>query len=131
MKWSEEYATGIERIDDHHRMLFKMSEDFRESLEAGGGERVYGSLLRSLDVYARSHFHFEEGCMEQYQCPVARRNKDAHVEFVEMLTGFQQRYRSKGFDRADVLGLVDFLDQWLSGHICTIDVQLRKSVKTP
>jgi hemerythrin len=129
MKWSEEYATGIERIDDHHRMLFKMSEDFREALDAGGGERVYGSLLRSLDVYARSHFHFEEGCMERYRCPVAQQNKSAHEEFVLRLAGFQQRHAAKGFDREDVLGLVDFLDQWLSGHIGTIDVQLRHSVE--
>ena len=26
MKWSEEYVTGIKRIDDHHKALFEMSE---------------------------------------------------------------------------------------------------------
>jgi len=32
MKWSEEYVTGIKRIDDHHKALFEMSEVFRMPL---------------------------------------------------------------------------------------------------
>jgi len=37
-------------------MLFRMSEDFRTSLDDGLGDRIYDGLLKSLDMYARSHF---------------------------------------------------------------------------
>ena len=33
MKWSDQYATGIDHIDDQHKMIFKMAEDFRAALD--------------------------------------------------------------------------------------------------
>jgi len=125
MKWSDAYSTGIERIDDQHKSIFKMSEDFRAALDDGQGKRVYGSLLQSLDVYARSHFRFEEGCMDRCHCPAAQGNKEAHAKFVEMLARFQQRYAAGGFDPEDGRKLTDTIDAWLTDHICRIDIQLK------
>ena len=129
MKWSDEYATGIERIDDQHKMIFQMAEDFRAALDEGQGERVYEDLLQSLDLYVRTHFHAEEECMERYRCPVAEGNRKAHVEFIEFLAGFKQRYAVRGFDRTDARNLVDGIDRWLANHICRIDVHLRGLVQ--
>jgi len=131
MKWSDKYATGIEHIDDQHRMIFKMAEDFRAALDEGAGERVYGEMLQSLDLYVRTHFGLEERCMEKYRCPVAEGNKRAHVKFVEVLSGFQQRYTASGFNRDDAHNLVDSVDDWLADHICRIDVRLKQSVEQP
>ena len=50
MKWKEEYATGLKTIDDQHRMIFKMSEDFRSSLDEGGGANVYRTLQDHLET---------------------------------------------------------------------------------
>jgi hemerythrin len=128
MKWSDEYSTGNEQIDDQHRMIFKMAEDFRAALDEGMGERVYGEMLESLNLYVRTHFGFEERCMDKYGCPVATGNKKAHARFVEVLTEFQQRYTTSGFSRADARDLVDTMDRWLVDHICRIDVRLREYV---
>ena len=128
MKWSDEYATGNRQIDDQHRMIFKMAEDFRAALDEGKGERVYGGMLQSLDVYVRTHFGFEERCMDTYGCPVAEGTKKAHDRFVEVLAGFQQRYTAVGFDRGDARNLVDTIDTWLADHICRIDVRLKEYV---
>jgi hemerythrin len=129
MKWSDEYATGVERLDDQHKMIFKMAEDFRGALDEGLGERVYGSLLQALDLYVSTHFHFEEKCMNRYRCPVAQKNKEAHGRFAEVLSGFQQRYAVSGFDREEARAFVDTIDQWLSAHICGIDVHLKRCVQ--
>ena len=128
--WQEEphryrFATGVERIDRQHKMLFKMAEDYRLALDEGQGERVYRAFLDSLDLYARSHFRFEEGCMEQCHCPAAQSNRDAHGRFVDVLAQFHQRYAAKGFDPADARGLTNTLDRWLADHIGRIDVQLK------
>jgi hemerythrin len=129
LKWSVEYATGVARIDEQHKMLFKMSQDFREALDEGQGERVYGRLLELLGAYAKAHFGFEEGCMERYRCPAAQQNSLAHGQFVEAISGFQKSYAVSSFNHAEAQRLVEFIDQWLADHICRIDVQLKACVK--
>ena len=102
VKWSDNYLTGIKRIDDQHKALFQMSDAFRDALSEGSGQRVYGSLLGSLRAYARAHFGFEEGCMERCQCSAAERNIHAHSQFLQGLTGdFEKRYAIVGFESAD------------------------------
>ncbi len=128
MKWSDEYATGNEQIDGQHRMIFKMAEDFRSALDEGTGERVYDVMLESLSVYVRTHFGYEEECMDKFACPVAEGNKKAHEKFVLVLSRFQERFAEHGFDRADARDLVDTVDRWLVDHICRIDVRLKEHV---
>ena len=129
MKWAERHATGIRQLDDQHKMLFRMAEDFRAALDEGKGEGAYENLLQSLDLYVRTHFRYEEGCMERYACPAAEVNQKAHRKFEETLSGFQKRYASRGFDSTDGRELVDTLDSWLDGHIGRLDSQLKKLVE--
>lgn len=129
MKWKDEYAIGIEPIDEQHKTLFQMAGDFQAVLDNGKGERTYGLLLGTLDSYTRSHFGFEEQCMLENNCPVAEKNKNAHAKLIETLSGFHQRYRANGYDHEEASRLVDTLEQWLADHICSIDIHLKKCVK--
>ena len=106
-----------------------MSEDYRQTLDAGEGERVYGFMLESLDEYARAHFGMEEQCMFRYQCPAAGMNAEAHTRFVEAISQFRGRFSRDGFDAADARRLVDFVDAWLESHIARIDTQLKPCVE--
>ncbi|HJP31722.1 MAG TPA: bacteriohemerythrin [Candidatus Latescibacteria bacterium] len=128
MKWKEEYATGIPRLDEQHQMLFKMTEDYRVALDEDMGEQTYVDLLVVLTRYCRGHFGFEEDCMEQHKCPMAKENKEAHAQFLDVLAKYQQRYSAIGFDGVDARKLVDTLDQWLDSHICRIDTHLKRCV---
>ncbi len=128
MKWIPAYATGFPGIDNQHKMLFQMSEDFQAALEDGSGEHVYGSLLISLELYAQTHFRSEEACMTRCHCRAAEENHDAHQQFLETLDRFRARYDVSGFDRADAINLMQNIDDWLSKHICNIDIQLRDYV---
>ena len=128
MKWKEDYATGVERVDEDHKMIFRMSEDFRAALDEGLGDDVYSVMLDNLRLYCRGHFGYEERCMNEYRCPVAQQNKEAHAGFIEVLSGFQKRYTESGYDRADARKLVDTVDQWLTKHICNIDIHLKRCV---
>ena len=131
MKWCDDYATGIEHIDNQHKTIFKMAEDFQAALDEGRGDRVYGNLLQSLDHYVRTHFTFEERCMDEHQCPVAQKNIEAHVRFVDVLSNYKQRYAAIDFDRAEAHNLVITIEQWLANHICSIDMHLRQCVHKP
>ena len=129
MQWSNDYATGIQRIDEDHKMIFKMAEDFRAALDTGAGGASYTVLLDALTVYCRGHFGFEERCMEEYRCPVAQKNKEAHSMFLATLRDYQQRDALGGYLAADARDLIDTVDRWLDEHICRIDVHLRNCVK--
>jgi hemerythrin-like metal-binding protein len=128
MKWIDAYATGVQRIDEQHQMIFKTAEDFRTALDGAQGEKTYGVLLNFLEPYCRGHFGFEERCMTEYHCPAAGRNAQAHLGFMVVLSGYRERYAANGYSAADARALVDAVDQWLDGHICRIDVQLKDSV---
>ena len=128
MIWSDDYATGIQHIDDQHKMLFQMANDFRSALEVGEGKGVYPGFLDSLNLYCRSHFGIEEQCMDEYCCPMAQENKKDHERFLEVLSGFQQRYAASGFNRTDAWELTDVMSQWLVDHIVHIDLQLKQCV---
>ena len=125
MKWSEKYVTGIKRIDDQHKGLFELSDVFRDALNEGRGERVYGGLLESLHAYAGIHFCFEEGCIGRCQCAAAEQNVNAHSKFLQGLAVFEERYTIAGFECAEAHRLVEFVDHWLADHICRIDMQLK------
>jgi hemerythrin len=128
MKWSERYATGLAHIDNQHKTIFAMSEDYRSALDEGRGEVVYPELLESLALYIRTHFGQEEACMERYRCPLGQANASAHGKFTAVLRGFQERYVANGYERSEAYRLVDTIDQWLNDHICRIDVQLKSYV---
>ena len=128
MKWSEDYATGVEQIDQDHKMIFQMSEDFRAALDEGRGARTYPTMLTNISLFCRGHFGFEEDCMTKHSCPVAEVNKAAHKMFVQAVSDFQQRYTPHGYDQADARQLVDMVDQWLQNHICRIDIHLKRCV---
>jgi hemerythrin len=106
-----------------------MSDHFRAAVEAGQGTRVYGLMLESLTDYAHGHFRLEEACMEQYRCPAAGANCAAHEKFMEALAHFQGRFAAAGYDAADALRLVNFIDNWLTQHILRIDTSLKACVE--
>jgi hemerythrin len=128
VKWSDTYSTGLKHLDDQHKMLFRMSEDYREAPREGHGERMYGVMLTALERYAKAHFKLEEQCMYRYRCPAGRMNTQAHAGFIKTLARFQDRYAASGFSRAEAHRLVEYVDQWLADHIGWIDARLRPLV---
>jgi hemerythrin-like metal-binding domain len=129
MKWSDELATGILSIDEQHKMLFKMVDDFRNRFNSSSPQAALTALLGALERYVRLHFSFEEGCMERYRCPVAQRNKEEHEKLVRYLEEFKQRQAFGGVKYEDVAKLMQVLENWLVNHIGRVDVQLKHCVK--
>lgn len=130
MKWRPEYATGIEQVDDQHRAIFKVADDFEVELDAGLGEHNYRTVLDFLNQYVRAHFGFEETCMARYHCPAAQQNERAHAQFITVINDFTQRFTDHGYVAADASALTSTVNQWLDRHICTIDTRLKDSVQS-
>jgi hemerythrin len=67
--------------------------------------------------------------MDRDRCPAAQENLRAHGKFVEVLAGFTRRHAAAGVDLATTGQLAGIVDDWLSGHIWHVDIQLTQSVE--
>ena len=130
LRWTEAYSTGVPKLDDQHKVLFRATNDFRVAFEAGEMEEKYAATLTFLTHYIKGHFAMEEHCMEEYRCPVAQKNKKAHESLTEALGGFVLRFEENGYSASEAQALLLALEGWLDSHIMRVDVQLRDCLST-
>ncbi|MEZ4638403.1 MAG: bacteriohemerythrin [Caldilineaceae bacterium] len=128
--WDETMATGDEKVDEQHRMLFDMTNGLLQALSEGKGRQHIAEVLDRLEAYTKEHFAWEEHCMEEHHCPVAEVNKTAHARFVQMVAETRQRFEKEGPSTELVLAIKENLGDWLVKHIRRIDTNLRGCVQS-
>ncbi|EDY81248.1 hypothetical protein VDG1235_866 [Verrucomicrobiia bacterium DG1235] len=126
IEWRNNFATNDPHIDEQHQQIFR----FANKLEALADQenvdpREVDSVLRFLENYIKNHFRYEEACMLKRHCPVAQRNRSEHLAFKAFLTRSMVAYHNDGYQQPWAKELHQKLENWLSNHICRIDVQLR------
>ena len=60
MMWKESYRLGVDRIDNQHIELFRMTEKLIEDIAADAPAEVYRESLNFLKDYVIYHFRDEE-----------------------------------------------------------------------
>ena len=125
IQWSEDYATGINEVDDQHKCLFDLLDNFEQRLRGGEDPTKMVDVLDGLAEYAAKHFTFEEGCMDRCRCTAASVNKLAHKRFIRMVDGMIQQFRRETPGREEFEALHREVLDWLKSHICKIDIRLR------
>lgn len=130
MQWDERYATGEETIDSQHKLLFKFLNDLKRDILAGKSPHDFEDHIGFLSNYAKSHFCYEESCMDRYQCPAAQKNKEAHREFMEFYSAYEKKIKRKGYAPGDIAELCHFIEEWIVRHIQRIDGQLKPCIRS-
>ncbi len=119
LTWDDSLAVGIKDIDAQHQVLVGMICDLHDAMRTGKGKSQVGSILKKLEDYAVEHFGFEESLMEKYKYPGYRNHRKEHDAFVQKVMDFGQAFQA---NRADLTTeVMDFLKNWLVGHIKGID----------
>lgn len=131
IEWREAYAIGEENIDRHHRELFKAINRIERQTEPSEMVTRFEGTLHFLDQYARLHFAYEEARMKDYRCASAERNYQAHQDFLTAVSAFREQYRQHGYSPALAKEVNTFCEQWITNHICTIDIQLKNVLPRP
>lgn len=85
-------------------------------------------ILSFIEKYVRTHFSYEEECMEKYKCPVAAANKREHEKFVKMFTELKEQTH-EDINLSVVIKTHRELTNWLIKHIWKIDTELKSCVK--
>jgi hemerythrin len=127
--WDDSMSTGVPRIDAQHKMLFQKFNEFSEAISGTTSREAAGEILDFLQFYATWHFGQEENCMNEYQCPVAAENKQAHAEFVSTFSRFYTQWQTDIMTSQLVSETYTTLEKWLVRHVAWVDTQLRSCVK--
>jgi len=131
--WNEAFATGLETLDQQHKVLIdhinRLGEMLSHSHPTPAEMQFAHSIVQFLDSYADTHFKFEENCMERYRCPSHAQNLDAHAQFMKFLDDFKHRFQNHDNRMEAFRELHQTMSTWITGHILRIDTQLKACVK--
>ncbi|WP_207061097.1 bacteriohemerythrin [Motiliproteus sp. SC1-56] len=117
--WRDEYAIGNEEIDSQHRRLFELLDELYQAVCQGNASQSVMPVLEELVAYTREHFYAEESLMREVNYPGLAQHQQEH----EALLAAVQR-KIAALERGDKvlsIELLEFVHQWLSGHILNSD----------
>jgi hemerythrin len=127
--WTPTLATGVNSVDTEHQEIFRQAALLSQAMTEGKGRQEIAKIVDFVDDYIVSHFAQEEKIMEQYHCPVAEINKQAHTKFIAAFKSLKEKFNAQGASTTLVLDISNTISDWLIGHIKQIDSQLAKCTK--
>lgn len=119
LAWDRRYSVGVKILDDQHRILIGILNDFHEAMIFGRGESAAGPLLLRLRDHVREHFPTEERLMESAQFPHLGEHREQHRKLSEKVDEFAARHE-RG-DHGMYISLLQFLREWQKCHLLQHD----------
>lgn len=127
ISWTDEMSVSIPEIDEQHKMLIKIINEFFNAMKTGKGQSSLTEILNQLFDYTRYHFSEEERYLKQlanYSEYLVHRRK--HQFFLDHILELKQALRDgkRTLDDENTPLTVDlwkFLKSWLVAHIMEAD----------
>lgn len=121
IKWKDEYSVGVEVLDNDHKKLVQLLNQFTTAYDYAVSEDFERQALQDLVSYTKTHFEREEGIMEENGYPDISAHKKQHAKMIKQVEVFVELYNEKGHDALNEVS--DFLSKWLINHINGTDKQ--------
>lgn len=119
IEWKNEYATGVELVDQQHRHLVEIINKFEDALQKGRGSRQMNEILNDLVGYTQEHFATEERLMEEAGYPQLKLHQSQHRQLLQKVERLQ--FEFNGAHRRISAEMHEFLVYWLVTHILRDD----------
>ena len=119
--WGENYATGIELIDNQHKELVHLTNSLYRACLAGSDaiDSVFKSALSKMVEYVRFHFTSELELLRKINYPEYRDHKKQHDTLILKILEASKNYCT---GRQFVpYNFVRALKDWVFGHIAFSD----------
>jgi hemerythrin-like metal-binding protein len=119
--WSNEFALGIDEIDEQHKALVGMINALDASTHGDTSADAVRRLLVDLNDYVRNHFAFEERLMAGGGCSqdLVTRHLGEHAYFRSVLKDLTSDFENGR--RNVTVTLIEYLVHWLLHHIVVVD----------
>lgn len=123
IKWSEKYSIGIEYIDQDHKKLLHLLNQFSIAYDYAQCEEFEREALDDLVSYTKYHFKREEKLMEDYGYPGLEEHQEEHQAMIDKVEEYVTIYNKEGHD--SLKQVTNLLTFWLINHIQEADTQYR------
>ena len=124
IKWNEKLSVKINSIDDQHKILINMINEFYEMIGDKSNDELISALIKKMKEYTVVHFSYEEKLFKQYSYSDTEAHKKEHDEFVNKVVDLEKRFN----DGQMILSfeITNFLKDWLIKHIQGTDMKYTK-----
>ena len=125
--WKKSYELKIPEIDMQHRRLVGLVNELSDAMMQRAGQRTVPHVLDELADYIQLHFSDEEKLMQKINYPEIENHCQQHLEFTQQVLDFKERYSQE--HEVDTPGLLNFLCDWLKGHILENDKEISRFIR--
>ncbi|MFU0825609.1 bacteriohemerythrin [Clostridium sp.] len=127
-EFKEEYKTGIDFIDEQHRVLFEIADKtynlLKNELITDKYDKIV-TLIEELQQYAKFHFTSEEEYMKSINYKRMFTQKIAHDAFIKKINDIDFSKIDENQDQY-IISILQFLNDWLVEHIFKSDKLIGK-----
>lgn len=122
--WSEMFSTRVPYIDNQHKKLLDIVNEFHAAIKEKKGKDILLPILNSLIRYAEEHFRDEETVMDLagYPADEALSHRMIHEGLIEEIFALNEEL--KVLEEKPLHDVEVFLNGWLIRHILTQDKKL-------
>ena len=124
--WSDEYAVGIDSIDDQHRRIFGLAAAMEKALLTADAAEMAGVVIQQLRDYIDDHLAHEEQMMAEVGFPGLEAHVDTHRR---MSAKVAELLEEQGDGLVRVTEVHRFIATWLRRHILETDMQYVEFVR--
>jgi len=131
LKWKEEYAIGVEEIDEQHKHLFEIGNEIYDLLENYLLPDKYDKIIQivtELKEYTVNHFKTEEDFMLKIKYPGYFKQKVAHDDFIKEVESIDFSAIDQDQD-GHTRKLLEFIFGWVLDHILKSDFGIKSFIQ--
>ncbi len=126
VEWTPSLETGVEMIDEQHRMLFALINALHEAIAKEDESDAVANALYELADYVTEHFADEEALMEANAYDGLPAHHEMHQRLTQKTLGYMAKYVNG--EPVSLKELADFLGNWLQHHILEQDCAFTATV---
>jgi hemerythrin len=119
MGWNNSFEVNIESLDTQHKRLLGMFNALGDAVARHEAQPVLMMLFDGLVQYTKAHFAAEERLLEKHNFPGLAEHRAGHEALAARIREFRKQFETGNRDIGPAM--LDFLREWLSGHIMKTD----------
>jgi len=121
IKWRKEYSVGIREMDNQHKKIIKVLNQFLKMGSDKKDMRAVKKMLDNLRHYILEHFNYEEKYILHNKPAIYDDQKQAHNKIIDKFCDFEKQYLKTG--KLTEINFFNFIWDWFSNHIMKKDMQ--------